>query len=68
MVRKQSDVGLVEVVVAGGRSVEAAQDVEQRRLAGAGRPHDGETPPLNIRTALSNSMQRASRLAMDFAL
>ena len=35
------DVDAVEVVGAGGRAVEASQDVHQRRLAGAGRSHDG---------------------------
>ena len=35
------DVGAVEDVRAGGRAVEAADDVHQRRLAGAGRSHDG---------------------------
>ena len=36
------DVTAVEPVAAGGRGVEAAEQVHERRLAGAGGPHDGD--------------------------
>ena len=36
------DVDVAQEVVAAGRPVEAAEDVEERGLAGAGRPHEGD--------------------------
>ena len=37
-----ADAAAVQPVAAGGRAVETADDVEQRRLARAGRSHDGD--------------------------
>ena len=40
------DVVAAEVIAAVAGAIEAAQQVEQRALAGAGRPHDGDVIPL----------------------
>ena len=42
VVRELGDLHALEAIRAGGRAVEAAERVHERRLAGARRPHDGK--------------------------
>ena len=52
----------VENVLAGGRAIETTEDVHQRRLAGAGRPGDGEEL-----AGLHVERHAAQRADFDFA-
>ena len=40
------DIFVAEVIFAGRGAIETAEQVEQRRFAGAGRPHQGDEIPL----------------------
>ena len=59
--RTRRDLDSVEEVRALRRHVEAAEDVEHRRLAGAGRAHDRDELPLVH--AKRNAVQRVDRFA-----
>ena len=62
-------VGQVDVAdedVARGEAVEAGHAVHQRRLAGAGRAHDGgEAPGVDVEVTPSRAFTSVSPLAVD---
>ena len=61
LVAQRGDLGVAEVHLARGRPVEAGEHVQQRRLAGAGRPHDrGEAGPRSRPTLTSSSATTAA--------